>query len=153
MRNPAAVEKMRRSRQGQPTFLSRGGNGQITQQQQILHDLTGLPMEHVIGLPKKWLLSQGVESPPWKYAVDLAHVASRTAIEVDGATHKTKKWRFLDQRKEHVLSLLGWSVLRFWNEEVDTEPDAVVRQILAYTTSRSHATTTTSPTECSCIIA
>ena len=69
------------------------------------------------------------ESLPNSYSVDIAHPQTLTAIEVDGSSHRTRKWKFLDRRKESVLSALGWSVLRFWNEEVLTDLDRVVRDV------------------------
>jgi very-short-patch-repair endonuclease len=62
--------------------------------------------------------------------------------EVDGNTHKTRKWKFLDRRKESVLSFLGWIVLRFWNEEVTNEEDRVAETIFS-TISKLKGTTIT----------
>lgn len=143
MRNPETLAKMTASKQG-ATFLSRGGNGQLTRPQILLAEATGLPTEYAIGLPVSWLRAQGIQSPPTNYKVDLAHIESKTAIEVDGATHKTPRWRFLDRRKTDILGLLGWSVLRFWNEEVLADPEGVAEQIRTFTTSRLQGTTTTS---------
>ncbi|WP_120010890.1 endonuclease domain-containing protein, partial [Teichococcus vastitatis] len=61
--------------------------------------------------------------------VDLASLEHQLAIEVDGHTHKQRKWRFLDARKTAVLNALGWRVIRFWNEQVLADLDAVVSEI------------------------
>ena len=159
-KNPAAAERMRRenpmydpvirekARQALigRTFLSRGGNGQLTSQQVALCQALGLPesaMEYAIPTRK----AKGhFPSLPTVYKVDLAIPEMKLAIEVDGKTHKMKKWKFLDQRKTEILNFLGWTVLRFWNEEVDQDLNRCVRITLS-TISKLKGTTTTSQTE------
>ena len=82
-------------------------------------------------------------SLPNCYKVDIAYPELKLAIEVDGLTHKLRKWRFLDQRKEAVLSALGWSVLRFWNWDVDNDLSNCVQVVLS-SISKSKSITTTS---------
>ena len=90
--------------------------------------MTGWPMEHVIIVtPVKHLF----KSLPNHYKVDLAIPEKKIAIEVDGSSHKTKKWKFLDKRKTEVLNSLGWKVLRFWNEEVDKDPTKCIDTVLS----------------------
>ncbi|WP_407936366.1 endonuclease domain-containing protein [Longilinea arvoryzae] len=101
-------------------------------------------MEYVIATKK----AQGLlPSLPPSYKVDLAIPEVRLAIEVDGKTHKLKKWKFLDQRKTAVLNQLGWTVLRFWNEEIDQDLNKCVQTVMS-TISRLKGITTTSQTEC-----
>lgn len=138
-RNPETVAKIKAASKGR-TFLSRGGNGQLTKPQILLAELLGLPMEHVIPTAG----AVGISLPPC-YKVDLAVPHLKLAIEVDGKTHKTKKWRFLDHRKTEVLASLGWSVLRFWNEEVLQSTSEVVAKIHECMTLRSKEITTTLP--------
>jgi hypothetical protein len=108
------------------TFISRGGNGKLTRQQLKIHELTKLPMEVTINTaPAKGLLP----CLPNSYKVDLACVKSKVAIEIDGDTHKLKKWKFLDKRKTTVLNALGWKVIRFWNHEVDGNAESVSKTI------------------------
>jgi hypothetical protein len=109
-------EKMIESSKGK-TFLSRGGNGQLTKHQMMLHLATGYPMEHPI---ETATVKHLFKSVPNAYKVDLAVVESKLAIEVDGASHKLKKWKFLDKRKTEILNSLGWTVIRFTNQEVET---------------------------------
>ena len=70
---------------------------------------------------------------PTTYKVDIACPEHMLAIEVDGKTHKTRKWKHLDARKTMVLRHLGWTVLRFWNHEVLGNLGLVVGQIRACT--------------------
>jgi very-short-patch-repair endonuclease len=74
--------------------------------------------------------------------VDLADPAVKLAIEVDGETHRTAKWKALDRRKEAILAFLGWSVLRFWNEEVRRDPVACAIEIACTISALSERTIT-----------
>ena len=145
MSDPKNVEKVKRALKGR-TFLARGGNGTLTRQQKKLCQALGLPksaMEYAIPTLK----AKGhFPSLPTAYKVDLAIPEVKLAIEVDGKTHKTKKWKFLDQRKTEILNFLGWTVLRFWNKEVDQDLNKCV-QITLSTISKLKGTTTTSRTE------
>jgi leucyl-tRNA synthetase len=133
MINPVSVEKMKLKMIGR-TFLSRGGNGQITIPQKKLLEALSLPesnLEYVI--PTKEVASMFQSVPPC-YKVDIAIPEMKLAIEVDGRSHKTKKWRFLDKRKTEILNALGWRVLRFWNEEILMDIEQVKMTISTYTT-------------------
>lgn len=140
MADPKNIETMVSKMKGR-TFLGRGGNGQLTKQQLMLHEHTGLPMEYPISLKA----ARGhFESVPKNYKVDLAAPEVKLAIEVDGKTHKLKKWRFLDKRKTAILEFLGWQVLRFTNEEVDGDLAGCLIRIRS-TIFMLKATTTTLP--------
>jgi hypothetical protein len=135
--SPETREKVRKSLSGR-TFLARGGNGKFTKQQLAVHVATGLPMEHSIATSA----AKGVfQSLPNHYKVDLADPVRMLAIEVDGRTHQTKKWKFLDKRKTEVLNFLGWSVLRFTNEEVTKNLAGCVRMVESTISKLSQTTT------------
>jgi len=93
----------------------------------------GLQMEYAI--PTR-AVKHRFKSLPNCYKVDIADPARRLAIEIDGATHNTKKWKFLDKRKTEVLNALGWSVLRFSNQRVDSELDSVLEEIREFIASK-----------------
>jgi len=139
MFDPVIREKAAAAKRGR-TFIGRGGNGEPTRPQLLLHAATGLPMEYGIGVPR----TIPFPCPPRCYKVDLAMPEVKLAIEVDGQTHRSRKWRFLDKRKESILHALGWSVLRFWNEEVVQNPIACATEI-AYTISELKAQAITLP--------
>lgn len=153
-----AIEATKERHRQNPSFLKRGGKPKITEPQQALCEALGFPaewMEYTVstGPVKKTLEATGeatgedlLKSLPHYYALDIAHPPTKTAIEVDGNTHRSKKWKWIDARKERVLNALGWSVLRFWNEEVTEELDRVTFEINSSITSKSQNTTTTSPT-------
>jgi len=142
MREAATVAKMASSLQGRTWLSQRGGRGRLTAPQLVLAKRLALPTEFTI--PTRPVAHLFASLPNW-YAVDLACPPAMLAIEVDGNTHRTKRWRYLDRRKTEVLEALGWSVLRFWNHEVLTETDRVVAEIRSCITLRSPTTTTTSP--------
>lgn len=127
MADPKTRERMRQSLTGR-TFLARGGNGKLTQQQIAVAALfpEGVT-EYAIGIPAE--IRAQVESPPKCYRVDIGFAAQRLAIEIDGKTHLQALWRFIDKRKTHILSLLGWRVVRFKNADVDTRLSWVKAEI------------------------
>lgn len=128
------------------TFLSRGGNGKLTKPQMHLREALGLPedsMECVVSIIEA---IGHFPSLPSHYKIDIGIPDIKLSIEVDGNSHKTKKWKFLDRRKTEILNFLGWSVLRFWNKEVLQETDRVVSEIRS-TILRLRTLTLTTPTE------
>ena len=85
-------------------------------------------------------------SLPTNYKVDIGNIEHKLAIEVDGGSHRGRGRKALDAKKQAVLEFLGWSVLRFWNEEILKDlPDAVAR-VTSFIASKSKAITTSSPT-------
>lgn len=125
MKDPATVEKMRSRLVGR-TFLARGGNGKPTAPQLALASALGWPIE--VAIITTTVAGQ-FPSLPHAYKVDVGNEELKIAIEVDGDSHKLPKWRFLDRRKESVLRALGWTVLRFWNEEVTESLEECVQKV------------------------
>jgi hypothetical protein len=130
--NPEVRKKMSASMSGR-TFLARGGNGTLTRQQEAVANALRLPTEYVIPTRP---VKERFKSLPNAYKVDVADPSRMLAIEIDGATHNTKKWKFLDKRKTEVLNALGWSVLRFSNQRVDSDLEAVLKEIREFTVLR-----------------
>lgn len=128
-----SVEATRKRWRENPTFLARGGNGKLTEPQKKLAAALDLPMEVVICTAA---VKDKFECLPHSYKVDLADVDRKVAIEVDGNTHRTPRWKFLDARKTSVLEALGWVVLRFWNKEVLNESGRVVSEVQKVLASR-----------------
>ncbi|MBV5263016.1 endonuclease domain-containing protein [Pinisolibacter aquiterrae] len=65
------------------------------------------------------------------FVVDFACLKARLAIEVDGGGHATPHAATADLRRDARLRELGFTVLRFWNQEVDREIEAVLDKIAA----------------------
>ena len=113
-----------------------GGNGTAPPlPQKILADWLGWPMEHVVGTGEK---GRGI---PTHYKIDLANPKLRIAIEVDGKSHKGRKTRESDRKKDSFLEGKGWTVLRFQNEEVMDDLERVKSLIMSSISRRERATT------------
>jgi very-short-patch-repair endonuclease len=54
---------------------------------------------------------------------------SRLIIELDGGQHAEQ--RSADEWRSRILNERGYRVLRFWNDEVLTDMDGVLKQIVA----------------------
>jgi very-short-patch-repair endonuclease len=60
------------------------------------------------------------------YIVDFACLEARLVIEVDGGQHFESE---TDKRRDAYLQVQGFRVLRFWNNDVLSNPDGVHRVI------------------------
>lgn len=99
----------------------RGGNGRgPTVPQAILHTALGLGWEMEVSVKR--------------CKIDIGNRAMKLAIEVDGHSHKTKKVKLLDARKEAMLAVNGWTTLRFWNWQILEKLPAVLKRIKRFTT-------------------
>jgi len=67
------------------------------------------------------------QHPIGPYVADFCCVEHRLIIEIDGSQHAEQTQS--DQRRTSVLTLRGFRVLRFWNNEVLENIEAVVEQI------------------------
>ena len=77
--------------------------------------------------------------PLGPYIVDFLSYDPKLVIEVDGGQHQDQQTQ--DKSRDHWLRERGFHVLRFWNDEVLTETEAVLEQIrLAVVTSTSTPT-------------
>ena len=111
---------------------AQGGNGRpVPAPQRLLAEKTCLPCEVVIlTRPIRHL----IEKLPYHYKADLADEERHLVIEIDGWTHSSAKGKIRDAKKDHALSLLGWTVLRFSNQEVMENITSVVERIQSFTT-------------------
>lgn len=134
MKDQAVRDRMVKTKTANGTLREwkgeRGGNGKTTPQQQKLFESLASQdprwcLEFVIltGRPKK------DREYPTCYKVDIGLPEEKLAVEVDGPTHRTRRGRDKDMKKDRLLASLGWRVLRFWNEEIDSEPTLVLKLI------------------------
>ena len=62
------------------------------------------------------------------YTADLACREARLLIELDGSQHAGSAH---DERRTHYLHREGWHVIRFWNSDVNGNPEGVAEAVLA----------------------
>ena len=67
------------------------------------------------------------QKPIGNYIVDFVCFESRLIIEADGGQHAENAAH--DRRRDHYLQSQGFTVLRFWNNEILKETDAVLESI------------------------
>lgn len=109
---------------------TRGGNGTHTPQQLKIWKALGGDWQLELPIATKL-------SPPFPtaYKVDVGHRKEMVAVEIDGKGHRTEAGRLKDEKKDRALRGLGWTVLRFTNEQVDKTPRKVIRTILSSCTA------------------
>ena len=61
------------------------------------------------------------------YTADLACREAKLIVEVDGSQHMDSS---SDVVRTRFLETQGWTVIRFWNSEVDENPEGVAEPIL-----------------------
>lgn len=134
MANLATSERVAAMKRGKPFPVVRGGNGcGLTKpQEMILASFPSVVSEFSVGVPSSIRLGSGVR----RYSLDLAMPERKLGIEVDGASHTTRKGRERDARKDAILASLGWSVLRVRNEDVLTRWPETQARIQSFLTLR-----------------
>ena len=65
------------------------------------------------------------------YIVDFACPAKKLVVEVDGTQHADSAMAGTDLVRTRRLETLGWTIPRFWNDDVLHDIDAVCAHIVA----------------------
>lgn len=68
------------------------------------------------------------QHPVGPFILDFACCAAHLAVELDGGQHDERSG--YDERRTAWLERQGWRVLRFWNNELIDNEEAVLAQIL-----------------------
>lgn len=63
------------------------------------------------------------------FVVDFCCFSKKLIVELDGQVHKNVDKRKADLNRTKYLEKLGYKVVRFWNDEVVKETEAVLRRI------------------------
>lgn len=63
------------------------------------------------------------------FIVDFCCPSKRTVIEIDGITHDSPEVQIRDSEKLKYLEALGYSVLRFGDEDVNKNPEGISEHI------------------------
>ena len=61
------------------------------------------------------------------YIADLACRRARLIVEIDGSQHLKPE---VDAERTEFLEAQGWTIIRFWNSEVNDNPEGVAEAIL-----------------------
>lgn len=117
------VEKAKRTRELNGSFTNNFlyGNGKMTPHEEKMREL----------LPSNFLYNYAIstakarkEFPERHYSMnykpDFVDLEKKLCIEVDGNNHKLKKIKALDKKKDECLNFLGYRVIRFTHEDIDS---------------------------------
>ena len=66
------------------------------------------------------------QQPIGPYIVDFVHLGARLVIEADGGQHNDNA---ADQERDDWLKAEGYRVMRFWNNDILQNTDAVLEEI------------------------
>jgi len=84
----------------------------------------------------KYLRKQGHhfrrQVPFQNYILDFVCYASKLVIEIDGGQHNEQRHHARDQARDKVLQGEGFTVLRFWNNEIDHNIEGVMEKIIKF---------------------
>lgn len=75
------------------------------------------------------------------YIVDFVSLQDKFIVEVDGGYHETEEQKKYDEERTRVLKEIGFSLIRFSNEEVLKNPYAIkkrIKEIIAESSTNSH---------------
>jgi very-short-patch-repair endonuclease len=64
------------------------------------------------------------------YIVDFACPSKRLIVEVDGSQHAGGQQLAVDEERRRRLEQDGWTVLRFWNDDILRDIDNVCRHVV-----------------------
>lgn len=68
--------------------------------------------------------------PIRNYIADFACPARRLVVEIDGSQHADERTAAHDMTRTKALETDGWTVLRFWNDDVLRDIDNVCQHIV-----------------------
>ena len=75
------------------------------------------------------------QHPIAQSCVDFACDRLKRVVEIDGGVHAREDVALNDAERQHVLEGLGWTVMRFTNDQALSQPDQILDAI------RRHAAT------------
>lgn len=70
------------------------------------------------------------QAPVDGYVVDFVCYHPKLAIEIDGGHHSYQRHRRRDSKRDAYLTASGFTVLRFWNSDLDQNLEGVTALIL-----------------------
>jgi very-short-patch-repair endonuclease len=64
------------------------------------------------------------------YIVDFACPEKKLIVEVDGSQHGEGQQADIDAKRDRRLEELGWTILRFWNDDILRDIDGVCDHVV-----------------------
>ncbi len=143
MRKPEARAKMRATLAeiGHAPKI-RGGNGKPPTMAEVFLLMLFGDLGFELQLSIKTGFRLGTTEYPPAYKVDIGNRALKVAVEADGMSHCSLKRQAQDAKKDAFLRGIGWTVLRFSNSEILSNPMQVFETVMS-TTSKLKASTLT----------
>jgi very-short-patch-repair endonuclease/predicted nucleic acid-binding Zn ribbon protein len=113
--------------------LAQGGNGRgaTIQQLKLYNELIKQDNSFEMELIESTIPYTNQFKAPKHYKIDIGSRIHMLAIEVDGVSHNSLKVRECDNRKDKLLALKGWKVLRLLNSQIDKELQSCVQMVLS----------------------
>lgn len=112
--------------------------GRLTPRARALRQTGGLAEERVWarlrgGVVDGWRVRR--QHPVGPFVVDFACVPLRLVIEIDGGVHRCDDVVLRDYLRQQDIEALGWTVVRFTNEQALAEPERIDAAIRAQATA------------------
>jgi very-short-patch-repair endonuclease len=76
------------------------------------------------------------QQPIFEYIVDFYCDELKLIIEVDGEIHSFSEITDSDLKRDKILKINGYHILRLFNSEIETEIDATIKKIRAFISSK-----------------
>lgn len=78
---------------------------------------------------RTWDLKIKRQVPILNYVVDFCCQSKKLIIELDGGGHTNQSNKIKDFERDQKLAALGYKILRFWNNDIDNNLEAVIETI------------------------
>lgn len=89
-----------------------------------------------LGFVPQFPINTGVKSGHgrghYRYCLDFAHPQRKLYIEIDGSSHRHMDRQIRDQRKDTILSSLGWRGVRISSKEIHEHIDYVCQRVQSW---------------------
>ena len=69
------------------------------------------------------------QQPIGPYVVDFAGFERKLIVEIDGGQHNEERTKERDVERTRNLRGMGYQIMRFWNNDVLTNPEGVLERI------------------------
>ena len=125
------VSKTLKKIKHKPKVQGGNGRGPTEYENLLLKELLKIDKSFVGNLVEVTSAYKKDYNCPNHYKIDIASKAHMIAIEVDGSSHSSLKVKECDKRKDQVLSLIGWRVLRLSNDQIEKELKNCVQMALS----------------------